>query len=54
MKLMESFRTMRPVADQLYESSIEDGIALTTNTYIRKNGKWILFLDTDEQMADLW
>jgi len=54
MKLMESFRTMRPVANQLYESSISDGIALTKNTFIRKNGKWVLFLDTPEQMAELW
>jgi uncharacterized protein YtpQ (UPF0354 family) len=54
MKLMESFRTMRPVAEQLYESSIQDGIALTTNTYIRKNSKWVLFLDTPEQMEELW
>ena len=54
MKLMESFRTMRPVARQMYEASIGDGIALSTNTYIRKNGKWILFLDTEEQMAELW
>lgn len=46
MKLMESFRTMRLVAKQMYDASISDGIALTTNTYIRKNGKWILFLDT--------
>ncbi|WP_273209891.1 DUF1444 family protein [Runella zeae] len=54
MKLMESFRTMRPVANQMYEASVSDGIALTTNTYIRKNGKWILFLDTEEQMEKLW
>lgn len=54
MKLMESFRTMRPVANQMYEASVSDGIALTNNTYIRKNGKWILFLDTEEQMAELW
>lgn len=54
MKLMESFRTMRPVANQMYDASVNDGIALTTNTYIRKNGKWILFLDTEEQMAELW
>lgn len=54
MKLMESFRTMRPVANQMYEASVSDGIALTTNTYIRKNGKWILFLNTEEQMAELW
>lgn len=54
MKLMESFRTMRPVANQMYDASVNDGIALTTNTNIRKNGKWILFLDTEEQMAELW
>ena len=54
MKIMESFRTMRPVANQMYEASVKDGIELSKNTYIRKNGKWILFLDTDEQMAELW
>jgi hypothetical protein len=54
MKLMESFRTMRPVANQMYDASVEDGIHLTKNTYIRKNGKWILFLDTPEQMEELW
>ena len=54
MKLMESFRTMRPIANQLYDASREDKIELTKNTYIRKNGKWILFLDTEEQMAELW
>jgi uncharacterized protein YtpQ (UPF0354 family) len=54
MKLMESFRTMRPVANQMYESSVEDRIQLTKNTYLRKNGKWILFLDTEEQMAEVW
>jgi uncharacterized protein YtpQ (UPF0354 family) len=54
MKLMESFRTMRPVANQMYDSSVQDNIQLTKNTYIRKNGKWILFLDTEEQMAELW
>ena len=54
MKLMESFRTMRPVANQMYDASVQDNIQLTKNTYIRKNGKWILFLDTEEQMAELW
>lgn len=54
MKVMESFRTMRPVASQMYDASVQDGIHLTKNTYIRKNGKWILFLDTPEQMAELW
>ncbi|MBT1700189.1 DUF1444 family protein [Fulvivirgaceae bacterium PWU4] len=54
MKLMESFRTMRPVASQMYDASVPDGIQLTKNTYIRKNGKWILFLDTPEQMEELW
>jgi uncharacterized protein YtpQ (UPF0354 family) len=54
MKVMESFRTMRPVAAQMFDASVQDGIQLTKNTYIRKNGKWILFLDTDAQMAELW
>lgn len=51
---MESFRTMRPVAQQMYDASIEDNIHLTTNTYIRKDGQWIKFEDTPEQMAELW
>ncbi len=54
MRLMESFRTMRPVATHMFNASIEDGIHLTDKTYIRKDGKWVLFLDTEEQMADLW
>lgn len=54
MRLMESFRTMRPVASHMFNASIEDHIQLTDKTYIRKDGKWILFLDTDEQMAELW
>lgn len=54
MKVMESFRTMRPIANQIYDASVSEGIALTTNTYIRKNGKWILFLDTEEQWEELW
>jgi uncharacterized protein YtpQ (UPF0354 family) len=54
MRLMESFRTMRPVGNHMYNASIEEGIQLTEKTYIRKDGKWILFLDTDEQLAELW
>ncbi|WP_324026492.1 DUF1444 family protein [Maribacter sp. BPC-D8] len=54
MKLMESFRTMKPVAKHMYDASVQDNIQLTENTYIRKNGKWILFLDTPEQMEELW
>lgn len=54
MKVMESFRTMRPIASQMFDLAREKGIELSTDTYIRKNGKWILFLDTEEQMAELW
>ena len=54
LKIMESFRTMRPVANQMFESSVPDGIELSKDTYIRKNGKWVKFLDTPEQMAELW
>ena len=54
MRLMESFRTMKPVGTHMYNASIEDGIHLSDKTYIRKDGKWILFLDTDEQLAELW
>lgn len=54
MKIMESFRTMRPFAEHMYDASVEDGIELTKNTYIRKNGKWILFLDTAEQLQELY
>ena len=53
-RLMESFRTMRPVANQMFEASIQDNIHLTKNTYIRKDGKWIKFEDTPEQMEELW
>ena len=51
---MESFRTMRPVADKMYDASIQDNIQLSRNTYIRKDGQWIKFLDTPEQMEELW
>lgn len=54
MRLMESFRTMRPVAAHMFSASIEERIHLTEKTYIRKDGKWILFLDTEEQMEELW
>jgi len=54
MRLMESFRTMRPVASHMYKASIEDNIHLTENTYIRKDGRWVLFLDTADQLEELW
>jgi uncharacterized protein YtpQ (UPF0354 family) len=54
MRLMESFRTMRPVGKHMFKASIEDNIHLTENTYIRKEGKWILFLDAEEQFEELW
>ena len=53
-RLMESFRTMRPVAQSMYDASIQDNIQLTTNTYVRKDGNWIKFEDTPEQMEELW
>ena len=52
-KLMESFRTMRPVANNMYDASIEDRLNLTKETYIRKDNKWIKFLDTEEQFIEL-
>ncbi len=54
MRLMESFRTMRPVGIHMFNASKEEKIHLTDKTYIRKNGKWILFLDTEEQLEELW
>ncbi len=51
---MESFRTMRPVANQVYKASVEDRLELSKNTYIRKNGKWILFLNTEAQFNELF
>jgi uncharacterized protein YtpQ (UPF0354 family) len=54
LKVMESFRTMKAIASKMYEASIEDGLALTENTYLRINDKWILFLDTEEQMEELF
>lgn len=54
MRLMESFMTMRPVGKHMFNASINDGIHLTDKTYIRKDGKWILFLDTEEQLEELW
>jgi uncharacterized protein YtpQ (UPF0354 family) len=52
-KLMESFRTMRPVANSLYDGSLQEKLQLTKDTYIRKDGKWIKFLDTEEQFMEL-
>ena len=52
-KLMESFRTMRPVANKLFDGSVQDRLQLTKETYIRKNNKWIRFLDTEEQFMEL-
>jgi uncharacterized protein YtpQ (UPF0354 family) len=47
MRLMESFRAMRPVGSHMYNASVADGIHLTDKAYIRKDGKWILFLNTE-------
>ncbi|GEM_PF-2084891 len=52
-RTIESFRTMKPVAEQLYEASIQDNLHLTKNTYVRKNGKWIKFEDSLSQMNEL-
>jgi uncharacterized protein YtpQ (UPF0354 family) len=54
LKIMESFRTMKAIANKMHEVSIEEGLALTENTYLRINGKWVLFLDTEEQMEELF
>jgi len=45
LEQMFSFRTMRPVSGKMYEVSKKDGIEITPDTYIRKNGKWVLFSD---------
>lgn len=52
-KLMESFRTMIPFASSLYDGSLQERLQLTKDTYIRKDGKWIKFLDTEEQFMEL-
>jgi hypothetical protein len=52
-KLMESFRTMIPFASRLYDGSLQERLQLTKDTYIRKDGKWIKFLDTEEQFMEL-
>jgi uncharacterized protein YtpQ (UPF0354 family) len=54
MRIMESFRSMRAYSAIMYESAKEEGLALSKNTYIRKDGKWIKFLDTEEQWEELW
>jgi uncharacterized protein YtpQ (UPF0354 family) len=43
LEQMLSFRTMRPVSRNMYDVSRKDGIEITPDTYIRKNGKWVLF-----------
>lgn len=53
MRIMESFWTMRGFADYMYKASEKDNIQLTKNTYIRKDGKWILFIGREKQFTDL-
>jgi uncharacterized protein YtpQ (UPF0354 family) len=48
-----SFDTMTYFGNVLYEASLEDNLHLTQNTYVRKNGKWILCDKTDEQVEEL-
>lgn len=52
-KTQGSFRAMHLVADRLYDASIEDRLQLTKNSYIRKDGTWVKFLDTEEQFTEL-
>ena len=54
MKLMESFRTMTGINEREYKDAEQKNLQLTQNIYVRKNGKWVLFLDTPEQMEELW
>jgi len=42
---IQSFVAMKAFAQQLYKASKTDHIELTSDTYIRKNGKWTLFLE---------
>jgi uncharacterized protein YtpQ (UPF0354 family) len=43
LEQMLSFRTMRHVSGKMFDVSKKDGIEITPDTYIRKNGKWVLF-----------
>lgn len=45
LEQMLSFRSMRPVSRKMYEVSKKDGIEITPDTYLRKNGKWVLFAE---------
>ena len=48
-----SFRLMRPFSGKMYEASKQDHIEISPNTYIRKDGRWILFNDTEKQHIEL-
>jgi len=48
-----AFRTMRLFANHMYSVSTKDGIQLTDDSYIWKNGRWIKFLNTEEQFLEL-
>jgi uncharacterized protein YtpQ (UPF0354 family) len=44
-----SYRTMRILAKQTYEASKSENIELTNESYVWKEGRFIKFLDTEEQ-----
>lgn len=48
-----SFDTMTYWGNILYEASIEENLQLTKNSYIRKNGKWILWDNTEQHLEKL-
>ena len=45
---ISSFVAMKSFAQQMYKASQNDHIELTNNTYLRKNGQWLLYLDNSE------
>jgi uncharacterized protein YtpQ (UPF0354 family) len=48
-----SYRTMRLFGKSMYKSSIKDGIEITDESYVWKDGEWYKFLDTEDQFLKL-
>ncbi len=53
MRNLESLISIRAIANKMCERALTDGTSITPETFIRKDGKWILFLDTDDHLNEL-
>ena len=48
-----AYRTMRLFGQNMYENSISEGIQITNDSYVWKDGEWHKFLNTQEQFVKL-